>query len=103
MEKKYIIKKDILYYIIIFFFLLYFTIHSFYGDRGFVSYCLVQKKIESKLETLTKLQSIRIKLKNQVNLVRNESIDLDILNEQARKKLNFANPKELIFTVNPNK
>ena len=63
MEKKYIIKKDILYYIIIFFFLLYFTIHSFYGDRGFVSYCLLQKKIESK----------------------------------------FANPKELIFTVNPNK
>lgn len=77
----------------------YILFHAFYGQRGIVSYFKLTNELELKLAELERLQSKHLQLEHQVKLLRSESLDLDMLDEVARKTLGLAKPTELIITT----
>jgi cell division protein FtsB len=80
----------------------YFSFHALSGERGL--YALLKE--ERKLEVLkTELADVNLKrktLEHSVRLMSAGSLDLDLLDEQARINLNEASEDEVIVPlVNP--
>jgi cell division protein FtsB len=97
-------KKQIINGIIILL-LAYFVFHSIYGSRGILAYFKLQAELQKSHETLTTLREERLDIENRTKLLRQESLDLDMLDEKARNVLGLCTPEEKIFTnelvVNP--
>ena len=67
--------------------ILYFLSYSIYGKRNISSYFTLKKEIEQKKEKLDRLKQDKIILENKTKLLRPESLDLDMLEEQVKKNL----------------
>lgn len=85
------------FYIIIFFLTAYFLLHGLYGDRGLFSYFEVKQKMEASIQELQIVHAERIKLEKKVNLLSPESLDADILEEEAKKNFDLGKRKEKIL------
>lgn len=72
----------------------YFAFHTVYGERGLLTYSRVIKELSDKQQQLEQLRLERLELEHKVNLLRSESLDLDLLDERAREMLGLANPEE---------
>lgn len=75
----------------------YFIYHIIQGERGLLSWRQFNLKIEqaeARLKETTAEQDI---LERRVHLMRPESLDPDMLEEQAREKLNFARKDEIVI------
>ncbi len=79
-------------------FLMYFIFHSIYGNLGIISYFKLNQKLEKAQEELVSLRAERIGLEHRVKLLRPESLDKDMLDEQARNILGVAFSNEQVFT-----
>jgi cell division protein FtsB len=77
--------------------LLYFVFHVIYGNRGVLAYFTLQQKLTTTSQELDKTRNERIELEKKVNALKPESLDRDVLDEEARRSLGVANPKEQIF------
>lgn len=75
----------------------YFIYHMIQGERGFLSWRRMTQKIEAAEEKLTNIEEEQNYLKHRVSLMRPNSLDPDLLEEQAREKLNFARKDEVII------
>ncbi len=75
----------------------YFLYHTVEGERGWVAKVRLQNETKRAEETLQKLQEEREALERRVKLMRPESIDPDLLDEQARKSLNYSKPNEIVI------
>ena len=75
----------------------YFAYHSIEGDRGLVAWLRLNEQIRTASEELSGLQAERHALERRVSLLRPESLDRDLLEEQARIVLNFARPDEAVI------
>ncbi|MFA5041358.1 MAG: septum formation initiator family protein [Bdellovibrionales bacterium] len=75
----------------------YFLYHTVEGERGWVAKVHLQNETKEAEETLQKLREERESLERRVKLIRPESIDPDLLDEQARKSLNYSKPNEIII------
>lgn len=75
----------------------YFIYHIIQGERGFISWMRLKQKVEVLEERLTSIQEEQSQLEQRVYLLRPDSLDRDMLEEQARKVLNYANADELII------
>ncbi|QEK39569.1 FtsB family cell division protein [Candidatus Sneabacter namystus] len=76
------------------FFLIFF--HLMYCKRGLVSYVQLHKEIDKNSEYLEMLKMKRISLENKIELLQTSSLDLDFLEEQARKILDMSKNDEVI-------
>lgn len=76
--------------------IVYFIYHVFQGDRGVLAWFRLDTKISEARDQLKKLEATREGLENKVNLLSPKSLDLDMLEEQSRKILNFTREDELI-------
>ncbi|MDH3335230.1 MAG: septum formation initiator family protein [Rhodospirillaceae bacterium] len=75
----------------------YFAYHSIQGDRGFIVMGKLERQV-GELETeLNTLREKRIKIENQVALLRPDSLDPDMLEERARIVLGYTHKDEIIF------
>jgi cell division protein FtsB len=75
----------------------YFIYHIIQGERGLLSWRQINQKIDqaqSRLAEITLEQEI---LERRVTLMRPDSLDPDMLEEQAREKLNFARKDEIVI------
>lgn len=81
---------------------MYFIFHAIAGNRGVIAYLRLNDNIESIVKEADALKTERIELEHKVNLLKS-SIDLDMLDEQARKVLGLAKEEENVFVVQPNK
>jgi cell division protein FtsB len=75
----------------------YFIYHIIQGERGLLSWRQINQKIDqaqSRLAETTLEQEI---LERRVTLMRPDSLDPDMLEEQAREKLNFARKDEIVI------
>ncbi len=75
----------------------YFVLYAIFGTRGILDYFSLQSELEKK--SLIKDQ-LSTKIQNQQNLVdrmQNDSLDLDLLDEQVRKNLGYAKNNEIII------
>jgi cell division protein FtsB len=75
----------------------YFAYHTIYGNRGYLAKKTIETKIEKAEEELEKVRSDRIEIEHQVKLLRPETLDKDMLEEQARKVLGVAKSEEEVI------
>lgn len=75
---------------------LYFLFFTFFGEKGLMSFFVLKQKIANrenvKQELLSKMQA----KKNMVEGMNPESLDVDLLDEQARKVLGYAGKNEVV-------
>ena len=76
----------------------YFLYHAMSGERGFLALATISQQIEHSRKELELLQSRRELLEHRTNLMRDESLDLDLLEEEVKKNLGFAEEDEVIFS-----
>lgn len=77
----------------------YFVFHCIYGNKGIIAYLKVNGQLEKAHDELRSLQAERVELEHNVKLLRTESLNKDMLDEQARKVLGVAAPTEQVFTT----
>ena len=74
---------------------IYFGYHIFQGERGVISWLQLSKKVKIDEEQLAALTTEKETLEQRVKLLRPDSIDLDMLDEQARRLLNYTKKDEV--------
>lgn len=77
--------------------LIYFLFYTIFGSKGIVSYFALKNELQNKELIKNELQN---KLQNKQNLVDGmslKSLDIDLLDEQARKNLGYASKGELVI------
>ncbi len=76
-------------------FLSYFGFHAWHGEFGiYSSYQLVERKAELEAR-LDRLRGERVAMEGRVMLLRDGTIEKDMLDEQARRSLNLTSKDEL--------
>ena len=77
----------------------YFTYHMFSGARGALSWALLSREVESLEKELNSLKEENAFLENKIKLLRNNSLDLDLLEEQAQNVLGLAKENDIIVLL----
>lgn len=77
----------------------YFTYHVVSGDRGLFALIELSKKVDDSKSELDVVNAERLDLEHRVSLLRDESLDLDLLDEQARRLLGYVAPEETVYVV----
>lgn len=77
--------------------LIYFIFHSIYGSRGIIAYFQLKNELQKSHLQLDELKAHRLENENRTKLLRPESLDRDMLDQQIRKVLGFSKQNEKIF------
>jgi len=77
--------------------LFYFAYHTIQGERGLLSYLRLKQEVRKAEASLNEVRGQREVLENRVRLLQSGSLDLDMLEEQARRVLNYAHPDDLVI------
>lgn len=80
-------------------FLAYFGFHAYHGEYGIYSSYRLDARIEEAQARLDALRLVREKLESRIALVRDGSLEKDMLDERARWALNFARDNEVIILL----
>ena len=75
----------------------YFLYHTIQGERGWFAMLRVQSEVSTAEKALSKLQKDRQDLQHRTDLLRDKSMDPDLLEEESRKLLNYSKPNEIII------
>ncbi len=79
----------------------YFVWYGFYGPRSFDHAKVVKRLVQEQQKITANLESRKKSLNARVALLRPNSIDPDMLDEQARKRLEFANKADILIVKQP--
>ncbi len=75
----------------------YLTLAALQGDHGLFSLFQIEAQ-EARLRTeLSDLQAERMAIANKARRLSTEDLDLDLLDEQARKVLGLGRPDEILI------
>ena len=86
----------------IFFVLLIFSYiiyHIVYGDRGVISLLSYSAKSQKTLNELESVKIERQKLQQKVKLLKTDSLDTDMLEEQAKRTLSVSKTNEILINT----
>ncbi len=78
-------------------FLSYFGYHALYGGNGLYSKHIVEEQINDLQAKHEALRAAREALQKEVALLSDGTVEKDMLDEQARRALNVAQPGELVI------
>ncbi len=78
-------------------FLSYFGYHALYGGNGLYSKHIVEEQIKDLQARHEVLRAAREALQKEVALLSDGTVEKDMLDEQARRALNVAQPGELVI------
>jgi cell division protein FtsB len=81
----------------------YLVFHAFTGDLGLFALMHLNRKLDERRQELETLQLEKLRLKHRVDRMQSESLDLDLLEEQARKVLGYAKPNEYVIILDKEK
>lgn len=81
--------------------LAYAIYHGVQGERGLLAWIDRSAAVERARADAAALAEERRRLERRVSLLRTESLDLDLLEEQARRLLNMGQPDEQILLHGP--
>tara|TARA_A100001011_G_scaffold1586_1_gene1862 strand:- start:77 stop:391 length:315 start_codon:yes stop_codon:yes gene_type:complete len=102
MNKSLILKNKIIVYfsfLITFFIFLYLFYFLVYGQRGLLQYFYLSKQNQEYNETLAQLSSENQYMSNRIEKLKPNTVDLDFLDEQVRKKLGFIDKNEIVIIL----
>jgi len=74
----------------------YFAFHAFNGDHGIFANARYETRVVGLKAQLAGLKSQRQTLEHRIALLKPESLDPDMLEEQARGTLNLAHPRDVM-------
>ena len=77
----------------------YFAFHAVEGERGLRAYFALNLRTELALEERDALRNDRMMLERRVNLLKPESLDLDMLEERARNVLNKVHEDDFVIIL----
>jgi cell division protein FtsB len=103
MNKSVVLKNRIILYfsfLITFFIFLYLVYFLVYGQRGLLQYFYLSKQNQEYNERLSQLTSENQYLSNRIKKLQPNTVDLDFLDEQVRKKLGLIDKNEIIIILN---
>lgn len=75
----------------------YFAYHLVSGNKGLLAMMQLSSKLEEAHLRLDDVKMDRLKMEHKVKMLSPESLDLDLLDEQARRNLGHAKPNEIIY------
>ncbi|MBS0236142.1 MAG: septum formation initiator family protein [Proteobacteria bacterium] len=99
--KTFMRRKFGLFGITIYLLLTYFVYHSLHGERGIFSYIHLRTEMQTKHEKLAVLTQERTELEAYVKRMRQDSLDIDMLDELARKNLGLIDAEEMVIIHRP--
>ena len=102
MNKSLVLKNKIILYfsfLITFFIFLYLVYFLVYGQRGLLQYFYLSKQNQEYNETLFQLTSENQYMSNRIKKLQPNTVDLDFLDEQVRKKLGFIDKNEIVIIL----
>ena len=81
--------------------LLYVGYQSVQGERGLLRWVERSAEVEKTQAEVAALAEERAKLERRVSQLRSESLDLDLLDQEARRLLNLGHPDEEVLFHDP--
>ena len=102
MNKSVVLKNRIILYfsfLITFFIFLYLVYFLVYGQRGLLQYFSLSKQNHEYNEKLSQLTSENQYLSNRIKKLQPNTVDLDFLDEQVRKKLGLIDKNEIVIIL----
>ncbi len=91
--------RDNLLTFILLLLLAYFSYHVISGDRGLLALRELSKKVEDSQKKLDTANSEKMELEHKVSLLKDNSLDLDMLEEQARRLLGYIGKDEKVYPI----
>jgi cell division protein FtsB len=79
----------------------YFAYHAVQGDRGLLAYIQLQQRLDQAKAVDRELDAQRAALQRKVQLLRLDSLDLDMLEERSREVLNYTREDEVVVMTRP--
>ena len=80
----------------------YFGVNAYTGKYGLNARQELDQEIVALTTELARLKRERTEGEQRVSLLRSDRVDPDMLDERARYQLDYANPRDLVQTANPN-
>lgn len=77
--------------------LIYFSYYALYGDRGLLAQRKLEREAIATQEKLQSLQADRTVLEKRTNGLRPESLDADLIEQQAREQLGLTRAGEQVI------
>ncbi len=74
----------------------YFAFHAVQGDRGVVAWLQMRQQLAALDHQLDDARAERQRLEKQVALMRAESLDPDMLDEQVRRVLGYTDARDRV-------
>lgn len=75
----------------------YFLHHLTNGEKSIFALIKIKKELAIKKHEFDLIHSERLKLEQHVSLISSKSLDLDFLDEQARKILGYSKKNEIVY------
>jgi len=102
MNKSVILKNKIILYLsflVTFFIFIYLVYFLIYGQRGLLQYFYLSKQNQEYTQALSHLTLENEDLNDRINRLHPNTVDLDFLDEQVRKKLGLIDKNEIIIIL----
>ena len=102
MNKSVILKNRVILYLsflVTFFIFIYLVYFIIYGQRGLLQYFYLSKQNQEYTQKLTKLTSENDYFSDRIKRLQPNTVDLDFLDEQARKKLGLIDKNEIVIIL----
>ncbi|MCE3232069.1 MAG: Septum formation initiator [Rickettsiaceae bacterium] len=75
----------------------YFAYHVISGERGLMALMRLSKQVEESRNNLDQVVADKLRLEHRVSLLRDNSLDLDLLDEQAKRLLGYVDKDEVVY------
>ena len=80
---------------------LYLAFHAFSGSQGLLSWMTYSDEAKHLAVELESKQEQHLALKSRVDALRNEGLDLDVLDIETRRSLFVSDTKEMTIWLDP--
>lgn len=77
----------------------YFGVNAYNGNRGLKAKQDIDQQIDALTDELKRLQIERAQWEHRIELLKSDNIDADMLDEQARELLDYADPDDLVLML----
>ena len=102
MNRSVILKNRVILYLsflVTFFIFIYLVYFLIYGQRGLLQYFYFSKQNQEYTQKLTKLTSENDYFSDRIKRLQPNTVDLDFLDEQVRKKLGLIDKNEIVIIL----
>ena len=103
MNRSVILKNRVILYLsflVTFFIFIYLFYFLIYGQRGLLKYFYLSKQNQEYNEIIAQLTSENQYMSNRIMKLQPNTVDLDFLDEQVRKKLGLIDKNEIVIILN---